>query len=325
MSQSRQEALDGRFALAIGQRRLDVRVAAVPCRRSLQKVIMRFLDKKDGMKDLSELNLSRRQSMIVKRVMSRDQGLVLITGPTGSGKTTTLYALINSINDEGLNIHTIEDPIEYEIEGINQTQTDPTHDLSFSNGLRALLRSDPDVILIGECRDKETSTSAINAALTGHLVLTTLHANDSLRAVSRLLSMGVEPHLVGDSLALSQAQRLVRRLCSYCKRPVEPSPEIKEIFYRQGIKAQNENDPIYKAIGCPECHETGYSGRVALMELCEINSEIADLVERQAPQTELRKAALKTGFQTLYQEGLNQVLGGHTTMDEIKKVSYTAF
>lgn len=325
MSQSRQEALDGRFALAIGQRRVDVRVAAVPCRRALQKVIMRFLDKQDGLKELSQLNLTRRQRMIVKRVMSRDQGLVLITGPTGSGKTTTLYALINSINDEGLNIHTIEDPIEYEIEGINQTQTDPTHDLTFSAGLRALLRSDPDVILIGECRDVETSTSAINAALTGHLVLTTLHANDSLRAVSRLLSMGVEPHLVGDSLAMSQAQRLVRKLCSYCKRSIEPGPEIQEIFYRQGIKRQNESDPIYQAVGCPECYETGYSGRVALMELCEINSEMADLVERQAPQTELRKAALKTGFQTLYQEGLTQVLNGNTTMDEIKKVSYTAF
>ncbi len=325
MSQSRQEALDGRFALALGQRRIDVRVAAVPCRRSLQKVIMRFLDKQDGMKELSQLNLSRRQSLIVKRVMSRDQGLILITGPTGSGKTTTLYALINSINEEGLNIHTIEDPIEYEIEGINQTQTDPTHDLTFSAGLRALLRSDPDVILIGECRDKETSTSAINAALTGHLVLTTLHANDSLRAVSRLLSMGVEPHLVGDSLAMSQAQRLVRRLCNYCKRPMELSSDIQEIFYRQGIKPQSETDPVYKAIGCPECHDTGYSGRVALMELCEINSEMADLVERQAPQTELRKAALKTGFQTLYQEGLAHVLSGNTTMDEIKKVSYTAF
>jgi len=325
MAQSRQEALDGRFAMAIGQRRVDVRVAAVPCRRGLQKVIMRFLDKQDGLKKLAELNLSKRQSMITKRVMSRDQGLVLITGPTGSGKTTTLYALINSVNDEGVNIHTIEDPIEYEIEGINQTQTDPHHDLTFGNGLRALLRSDPDIILIGECRDEETANSAINAALTGHLVLTTLHANDSLRAISRLLSMGVEPHLVGDSLAMSQAQRLVRRLCNYCKRPVAPSDEVQEVFYRQGIKRQSDADPIYKAIGCPECQGTGYTGRVALMEMCEINSEMADLIERQATQTELRKAGLKTGFQTLYQEGLTHVLAGNTTMDEIKKVSYTAF
>ncbi len=325
MGQSRQEALDGRFAMAIGQRRVDVRVAAVPCRRDLQKVIMRFLDKQDGLKKLADLNFSKRQSMITKRVMSRDQGLVLITGPTGSGKTTTLYALINSVNDEGINIHTIEDPIEYEIEGINQTQTDPTHDLSFGNGLRALLRSDPDVILIGECRDEETANSAINAALTGHLVLTTLHANDSLRAISRLLSMGVEPHLVGDSLAMSQAQRLVRRLCNYCKKPAAPSNEILEVFYRQGIKRQNETDPIYKATGCLECQGTGYTGRVALMEMCEISAEMSDMVERQATQTELRKAALKGGFQTLYQEGLTHVLSGNTTMDEIKKVSYTAF
>lgn len=325
MSQSRQEALDGRFAMAIGRRRIDVRVAAVPCRRELQKVIMRFLDKQDGLKELSELNMSRRQSLIIKRVMSRDQGLILITGPTGSGKTTTLYALINSVNEEGTNIHTIEDPIEYEIEGINQTQIDTYHDLTFANGLRALLRSDPDVILIGECRDAETANAAVNASLTGHLVLTTLHANDSLRAVSRLLSMEVEPHLVGDSLAMTQAQRLIRRLCNYCKRPIEPPRDIQEIMHRQGIIAQPLRDPLYIAVGCPECHGTGYHGRIALMEMLEINGEIADLVERQASQAELRKAALKTGFQTLYQEGLVQVLKGSTTMDEIKKVSYTAF
>ncbi len=325
MSQSRQEALDGRFAMAIGQRRVDCRVAAVPCRNEMQKIIMRFLDKQDGLKELSQLNLNRRQNTLVKRVMGRDQGLVLITGPTGSGKTTTLYALINSVNEEGINIHTIEDPIEYEIEGINQTQTDPTHELTFGAGLRALLRSDPDVILIGECRDEETANSAINAALTGHLVLTTLHANDSLRAVSRLLSMGVEPHLVGDSLALSEAQRLVRKLCTYCKRPVDWTPELQAIFQRQGVIPQNANERVYQATGCPECQGSGYSGRVALMEMCEINSEIADLIEEQAPQSELRKAALKTGFQTLYQEGLTHVLAGNTTMEEISKVSYTAF
>ncbi|HRQ88692.1 MAG TPA: GspE/PulE family protein, partial [Bacteroidia bacterium] len=325
LNQTRQEAQDGRFGMSLGRRRVDVRVAAVPCRNEMQKIIMRFLDKQDGMKELSQLNFSKRQSEIVKRVMSRDQGLVLITGPTGSGKTTTLYALINSVNEEGINIHTIEDPIEYEIEGINQTQTDPTHDLTFANGLRALLRSDPDVILIGECRDTETATSAINASLTGHLVLTTLHANDSLRAVSRLLSMGVEPHLVADSLAMSQAQRLVRRLCNYCKRPLSPTPQIRELFARQGIPIDNLATPIFVASGCSECGGTGYSGRVALMEMAEINTELADLIERQAPQTDLRNAARKIGFQTLYQEGLIHVLAGNTTLDEIQKVSYTAY
>jgi type II secretory ATPase GspE/PulE/Tfp pilus assembly ATPase PilB-like protein len=325
LNQSRQEALDGRFALSVGTRRIDVRVAAVPCRNEMQKVIMRFLDKQDGMKDLSQLNFSKRQTMIVKRVMSRDQGLVLITGPTGSGKTTTLYALINSVNDEVVNIHTIEDPIEYEIEGINQTQTDPTHDLTFAHGLRALLRSDPDVILIGECRDTETATSAINASLTGHLVLTTLHANDSLRAISRLISMGVEPHLVADSLAMSQAQRLVRKLCNYCKKPFAPTPPIRELFARQGIPIEREGIPVFIASGCAECAGTGYSGRVALMEMTEINTELSDLIERQATQTELRTAARRTGFQTLYQEGLIHVLAGNTTLDEIQKVSYTAY
>ncbi len=325
MNQSRQEALDGRFGLSIGRRRVDVRVAAVPCRGEMQKVIMRFLDKQDGMKELSQLNLSRRQSDIIKRVMSRDQGLALITGPTGSGKTTTLYALINSVNDESVNIHTIEDPIEYEIEGINQTQTDPTHGLTFATGLRALLRSDPDVILIGECRDTETATSAINASLTGHLVLTTLHANDSLRAISRLLSMGVEPHLVADSLAMSQAQRLVRRLCNYCKQPFTPTQETHELFARQGISLPQENIHLFKASGCAECSGSGYSGRIALMEMAEINSELSDLIERQAAQTDLRSVAKRSGFQTLYQEGLIQVIAGNTTLEEIQKVSYTAY
>ena len=210
LGQERQKLQDARFAMKLGQKRIDVRVSAVPCRKDQQKLTMRFLDKQDGIKSLTELNMSDRQSKIVADTMSRDQGLVLVTGPTGSGKTTTLYAFLNSINGEGLNIHTIEDPIEYEIEGINQTQTDAFNGINFPNGLRALLRADPDVMLIGESRDEETANAAINAALTGHLVLTTLHANDSLRAVSRILSMGIAPYMLADALAMSQAQRLVR-------------------------------------------------------------------------------------------------------------------
>jgi type II secretory ATPase GspE/PulE/Tfp pilus assembly ATPase PilB-like protein len=256
--------------------------------------------------------------------MGRDQGLVLVTGPTGSGKTTTLYALLNSVNNDDVNIQTIEDPIEYEIEGINQTQTNNHHKLDFANGLRALLRADPDIILIGESRDAETASAAINASLTGHLVLTTLHANDSLRAVSRLLSMGVEKYLVADSLALSQAQRLLRRLCGYCKRPTQPDQEFIDLLGRQGVINGPVNQPIYQAVGCDECHGTGYSGRVALMELCEISSELRDLIEEGAPMSSMRAVAFKNGFLSLYQEGLMQVLGGHTTMDEIKCLSYTA-
>ncbi len=324
MSQTRQEAQDGRFAIRVGRRRLDVRVAAVPTRRDFQKLIMRFLDKQDGVRRLSDFNLTQRQLDIFNRVMHRDQGLVLVTGPTGSGKTTTLYALLNSVNEVDVNIQTIEDPIEYEVEGINQTQTNPTYDLTFANGLRALLRADPDIILIGESRDSETAQAAINASLTGHLVLTTLHANDSIRAVSRLLSMGVEKYLVADSLALSQAQRLVRKLCGYCKRPASASQEMQEHMFRQGVLKEPLSQPIYEKVGCQECHNTGYSGRLALMELCETNDEIRDLIEQGAPQSAMRNAALKHGFRTLYQEGLSQVIGGHTTMDEIRCLSYTA-
>lgn len=324
MNQNRQEAQDGRFALSVGRRRVDVRVAAVPTRREFQKIIMRFLDKQDGVKRLSDFNLGQRQIDILTRTMIRDQGLILVTGPTGSGKTTTLYALLNSVNDESVNIQTIEDPIEYEIEGINQTQTNPHHGLSFANGLRALLRADPDIILIGESRDAETANSAVNAALTGHLVLTTLHANDSLRAVSRLMSMGVEKYLLADSLALSQAQRLVRRLCNYCKRPMQAPQDIQDMMAKQNVITQPLTQPIFTAVGCQECHGTGYAGRVALMEICEISTELRDLIEEAAPMSAMRAAAFKNGFFSLYQEGLMQVMAGHTSLDEIKCLSYTA-
>ncbi len=324
LNQNRQECQDGRFALSVGRRRVDVRVAAVPTRREFQKVIMRFLDKQDGVRRLSDFNLSQRQIDVFSRTMNRDQGLVLVTGPTGSGKTTTLYALLNSVNDESVNIQTIEDPIEYEIEGINQTQTNPAHGLDFANGLRSLLRADPDIILIGESRDAETAGAAVNAALTGHLVLTTLHANDSLRAISRLMSMGVEKYLLADSLALSQAQRLVRRLCAYCKKPTQVSQEIQDMMAKQAVITQPLVQPIYTAVGCQECHGTGYAGRVALMEINEVSTELRDLVEEAAPMSAMRACAFKNGFMSLYQEGLVQVIAGHTSLDEIKCLSYTA-
>lgn len=324
MAMERQTTQDGRFSMRIGKKRIDVRVAAVPHRKEFQKIIMRFLDKQDGIKKLSELNMSPRQSSIIKQVLSRDQGLALVTGPTGSGKTTTLYAFLNAINDENINIQTIEDPIEYEIEGINQTQTDPFHGLDFPTGLRSLLRADPDVILIGESRDTETANAAVNAALTGHLVLTTLHANDSLRAISRLLSMGIEPYLLADALALSQAQRLVRRLCAYCKQPVQATQEIQEFLFQQRVIDQPMTDPLYQKVGCEECNGTGYMGRIALMEMCLVTADLSGLIAEGAPVTTMRKIAVQNGFKSLYQEGLVQVIGGNTTFEEINCLSYTA-
>ncbi|MFN0128796.1 MAG: GspE/PulE family protein [Verrucomicrobiales bacterium] len=326
MGQQRQDTQDGRFSIRLGQRRLDVRVAAIPCRREQQKLVMRFLDKQDGIKKLSELNLSPRQAAIIRDVTHRDQGLCLVTGPTGSGKTTTLYAFINSINSDNINIQTIEDPIEYEIEGINQTQTDPYHGITFAAGLRSLLRCDPDVILVGESRDPETAQASINAALTGHLVFTTLHANDSLRAVSRLMSMGVENYLLADALCLSQAQRLVRRLCGYCKTPAPITSEIADFLGRNGVLRDGRvpNTPIYNKGGCPECNGVGYSGRVALMEMCAVDAELQNLIATGASMQEMRKTALKGGFLSLYQEGLSHVLAGNTTFDEIACLSYTA-
>jgi len=324
MAQERQCTQDGRFSMVLGKKRIDVRVAAVPHRKEMQKIIMRFLDKQDGIKKLSELNMSTRQSSIIKQVLGRDQGLALVTGPTGSGKTTTLYAFLNAINEDNINIQTIEDPIEYEIEGINQTQTDTFHGLDFPTGLRSLLRADPDVILIGESRDAETASAAINAALTGHLVLTTLHANDSLRAISRLLSMGIENYLLADALALSQAQRLVRRLCPYCKAPMQVTQEIQDFLAHHGALDNSSLDPIYQKVGCDECNGTGYSGRIALMEMCLITNELSGMIAEGAPVTALRKVAIQGGFKSLYQEGLVQVVAGHTTFDEISCLSYTA-
>ncbi len=324
MGQRRQTAEDGRFSMRIGQRRIDCRVSAIPCSKSLQKITIRFLDKRDGIRELSELNLSPRQSDIIKSTLTRDQGLILVTGPTGSGKTTSLYAFINSIISSSINIHTIEDPIEYEIEGINQTQTDPINDIDFGEGLRRILRADPDVILIGESRDEETASAAVNAALTGHLVLTTLHANDSLRAISRLISMGVAPYLLADSLALSQAQRLVRRLCVHCKRPAPISPVMSHAFAVNQIPMRPDQNVVYLPGGCPECSETGYRGRVALMEMCAVDTELADMISRNAPQSQMRIVAQKAGVLSLYQEGLIQVLAGQTTMEEVACLSYTA-
>jgi type II secretory ATPase GspE/PulE/Tfp pilus assembly ATPase PilB-like protein len=324
MAQERQTTQDGRFSMLLGKKRIDVRVAAVPHRKEMQKIIMRFLDKQDGIKKLSELNMSTRQSSIIKQVLSRDQGLVLVTGPTGSGKTTTLYAFLNAINEDNINIQTIEDPIEYEIEGINQTQTDSFHGLDFPTGLRSLLRADPDVILIGESRDSETAGAAVNAALTGHLVLTTLHANDSLRAISRLLSMGIEPYLLADALAMSQAQRLVRKLCPYCKAPAQVTQEIQDFLHYHGAIEQMTTEPIYQKVGCDECNDTGYNGRIALMEMNLINNELSGLIAEGAPVVTMRKIAIQNGFKSLYQEGLVQVVAGHTTFDEINCLSYTA-
>ena len=186
-----------------------------------------------------------------------------------------------------------------------------------------MLRADPDVMLIGESRDEETANAAINAALTGHLVLTTLHANDSLRAVSRILSMGIAPYLLADALALSQAQRLVRKLCSFCKHPVPATPQIQDFLHRNGVLDKPLDEPLYDAVGCDECHGTGYSGRIALMEMCPFDAELADLVAKNAPVGDMRAVARRNGVLTLYQEGLRQVIGGLTTLDAIKRVAYT--
>ena len=217
-----------------------------------------------------------------------------------------------------------ENPTGFETRQVMRLAEVFNYDIDFAQGLRRLMRADPDIILIGECRDEETASAAVNAALTGHLVLTTLHANDCLRAVSRFISMGVPPYLLADSLALTQAQRLVRRLCGQCKRMAPVTPEERRLFAANKVPLPPEVNHIYEAEGCPECRETGYRGRIALMELCPVGHELADLISVNAPQGEMRKIATAQGLRTLYQEGLQQVMEGNTSLEEIKCLAYTA-
>ncbi len=306
MNPSHLDTDDNRFSVHVDNKVIDVRVSAVPFRRGFQKLVLRLLDKGGGFKRLEDLYLPEKHELILRHASAQKQGLILVTGPTGSGKSTTLYALLDGVNQPNSNIHTIEDPIEYELDGLNQTQVNAQRQLTYDRVLRALLRQDPDVIMIGEIRDRDTAEAAANAALTGHLVLSTIHSLSSIKAVRRLTQMGVPPYMLGESLILLQAQRLIRRLCD-CKHPVKPSPRQCEQFESQGIKPPSQ---IYVAAGCPACLDTGYKGRVAVMELCPVDDELAELIAGGAGSVELEQTAARSGFRSLFQEALTQCVNG---------------
>lgn len=307
---------DGRIKVRIDAAEVDIRVSIIPMLHG-EAVVMRLLRQNASLRGARELGMAPRELACLQRVLQLPHGIVLVTGPTGSGKTSTLYTALQEINDSERKIVTIEDPIEYQLRGVNQIQVSEKSGLTFARGLRSILRHDPDVILIGEIRDQETAQIAVQASLTGHLVFSTLHTNDAPGAITRLVDMGVEPYLVASSLEAVLAQRLVRLLCPHCKQP-DTGPTAAAFKTSLGLAG---DITVYKAVGCRECRQTGYHGRRAIFEWMDTNAEIRQLILQNASSDLLRAAAMRSGMRTLAEDGRRLVQDGLTTIDEILSAS----
>jgi len=312
---------DGRIRLRVAGRDIDIRVSTIPTAFG-ERIVLRLLDRAQALVDLSldRLGFSGDNLTRIDRLIRQSHGIILATGPTGSGKTTSLYACLARINSPEKNIITIEDPIEYQLRGIGQMQVNPKIDLTFASGLRSILRQDPDVIMVGEIRDSETAEIAIHAALTGHLVFSTLHTNDSFGALTRLVDMGIEPFLVSSSILAVLAQRLVRTLCSNCREPYTPSASE---LTRIGVRPEMLKGPIYRsaANGCRACRSTGYRGRTAVHELMLMDDEVRTLVMQKADAATIRRACTSRGMSLLRQNGAQRILQGETTVEELLRVT----
>jgi general secretion pathway protein E/type IV pilus assembly protein PilB len=307
---------DGRIKVRIDDAEVDIRVSIIPMLHG-EAVVMRLLRQNKALLGAKELGMNAREFACLQRVLQLPHGIVLVTGPTGSGKTSTLYTALHEINDAERKIITIEDPIEYQLKGVNQIQVNEKSGLTFARGLRSILRHDPDVILIGEIRDHETAQIAVQASLTGHLVFSTLHTNDAAGAITRLVDMGVEPYLVASSLEAVLAQRLVRLLCPHCKA-VDDTPIAAAYRTRVGIPP---SVTIYRAVGCRECRQTGYFGRRAIFEWMDTNSEIRELMLKNGSTDAIRDAACRAGMTTLADDGARLVKAGVTTIEEVMSVT----
>jgi general secretion pathway protein E len=308
---------DGRIRTRFAGREIDLRVSTLPVRHG-ERVVMRILEK-GTVFNLDQIGMAPATVSEFRRLIQKPHGILLVTGPTGSGKTTTLYSALAEINAPDLNILTIEDPIEYELRGIGQTQVNPKIDLTFASALRAHLRQDPDVIMVGEIRDKETADNAVQASLTGHLVFSTVHTNDSPSTFARLIDMGVEPFLVGTSIISVLAQRLVRRLCPRCKEAYVPS-DVE--LHEAGVSREMfEGHTVYRAKGCPACLSTGYKGRAGIYELLTVSEGVRQLVMSGQNAGVIRRKALEEGLKTLRDDGIRQVLAGVTALDEVMRVT----
>ncbi|MDP7077625.1 MAG: type II secretion system ATPase GspE [Desulfobacterales bacterium] len=309
---------DGRFEVKVGDQDIDIRVATIPTSFG-ERVVLRLLNKSGALLKLSELGLKSGKLKLIQDLIQFTNGVILVTGPTGSGKTTTLYAVLLSINTPDINIITIEDPVEYQIKGIGQIQVNPKIDLTFARGLRSIVRQDPDVILVGEIRDKETAEIAVQSALTGHLVFSTLHTNDSASAITRLVDIGVEPFLISSSVKAVVAQRLIRVLCEDCKELYTPDETaLKSIGM---IFDQIKTGRIYKAKGCPNCFHTGYKGRIGIFEIMVLDSDLATLILKTYDSNRIKTEALNKGTVSLRHDGIEKVLMGITTIEEVLRVT----
>ena len=307
---------DGRIKIRVDTHEVDIRVSIIPMLHG-EAVVMRLLRQNSKLRGMGDLGMNHRELDSFRRVVQLPHGIVLVTGPTGSGKTSTLYTALNEINDHVRKIITIEDPVEYQLKGVNQIQVNEKSGLTFARGLRSILRHDPDVVLIGEIRDHETAQIAVQASLTGHLVFSTLHTNDAPGAITRLVDMGVEPYLVASSLEAVLAQRLVRVLCPHCK-VVDDSPTAATYKTKLGIPL---NHKIYKSVGCRECRNTGFHGRNAIFEWMDTNVEIRQLILQNTSADKLRDAALRNGMRTLAEDGWRLVRQGATTVEEVLSVT----
>jgi general secretion pathway protein E len=307
---------DGRCSVRIGQREVDLRVSTVPTSYG-ERAVLRLLDKSSGILTLEQLGFFEEERKVFDRVINRSHGVIFVTGPTGSGKSTTLYACLNQIDATVKNIMTVEDPIEYQLGGISQMQVAPKKGMNFVNALRHILRQDPDVIMVGEVRDEETAAMAIQSSLTGHLVFSTLHTNDAAGAISRLLDFGVEPYLVSSSLICVLAQRLVRRICPDCKQPYDPpAHELRDL----GIM-EHEKTQFYMGAGCAKCFDTGYRGRTGIYELMVLNEDIREMIYGHTTAGAIKKKALELGMHTLRMDGSRKAQEGLTTIAEVLRVT----
>ena len=311
---------DGRVGLNVGGRALDLRVATLPTVYG-EKIVMRILDKSNVLMTLAELGFAKDVLAKFEACYSRTYGAVLVTGPTGSGKSTSLYGALNQLNSTDKNIITVEDPVEYRLAGINQVQVNPKAGLTFASGLRSILRCDPDIVMIGEIRDRETAQIAVESALTGHLVLATIHTNDAPGALTRLTEMGVEPFLSASAVAGILAQRLARRLCTHCKEPIDVTQAVLRETMDVPALPRNLPDPVrvYRAVGCPRCQDTGYRGRLGVYEMLVMSEAMERLTVAGASSEEISAQARREGMRTLREDGLLKVLSGHTTIEEIAR------
>ncbi|MGF9824750.1 GspE/PulE family protein [Brevibacillus agri] len=307
---------DGRVQMNVDFKEIDIRMSTLPTIYG-EKIVMRLLDLTNALVEMSQLGLSKRNLAMFQELVTMSNGIVLVTGPTGSGKSTTLYSALNHLNSEHVNIITVEDPVEYQLDGINQVQVNENIGMSFASALRSILRQDPDIIMVGEIRDKETAEIAIRAALTGHSVFSTLHTNDAVSSITRLVDMGIPSFLIASSVHGVLAQRLVRRICKDCKQEYQASEQEKKLFAQKGLNVET----LWRGKGCASCQMTGYRGRIAVHEVFKIDDTIRSMLIQNLPSHEYKKYAMKNGMVLLFDDGLLKVKQGITTMEEIYRIS----